>query len=97
MEIIKKHKTRHNFIILLFLFLLLATMILSLYTGKYAVSIKEISQILFYRIINKTGFWDPMTENVILGLRLPRILATVLVGSSLSISGAAYQGIFKTL
>ena len=95
MEIIKKQRTKHNFIILLFLFLLLATMLLSLYTGKYAVSIKEISQILFYRTINKTGTWDPMTENVILGLRLPRILATVLVGSSLSISGAAYQGIFK--
>ena len=33
--------------------------------------------------------------NVVLGLRVPRILASVVVGGALSMSGAAYQGIFK--
>jgi len=36
-----------------------------------------------------------MTVNVVLGLRLPRILAAIFVGAALSISGSAYQGIFK--
>jgi iron complex transport system permease protein len=36
-----------------------------------------------------------MTVNVVLGLRIPRILASVIVGGALSMSGAAYQGIFK--
>lgn len=36
-----------------------------------------------------------MMENVVLRLRLPRILAAVVVGASLSLSGATYQGIFR--
>ena len=36
-----------------------------------------------------------MTQNVVMGLRVPRILASVIVGGALAMSGAAYQGIFK--
>ena len=34
-------------------------------------------------------------ENVVINIRLPRVIAAVLVGSSLSVSGATYQGIFR--
>ena len=33
--------------------------------------------------------------NVIENLRIPRIIAAILVGAALSVSGAAYQGVFK--
>jgi len=36
-----------------------------------------------------------MTVNVVMRLRMPRILASVLVGAALSVSGAVYQGVFK--
>jgi len=36
-----------------------------------------------------------MDENVIFDVRLPRILAATVVGASLALSGAVYQGIFK--
>ena len=39
--------------------------------------------------------WGPETEVVVLSIRLPRILAALLVGSALSVSGAAYQGLFR--
>ena len=39
--------------------------------------------------------WDAMAENVIYTLRLPRVAAAILVGGSLSLSGASYQGVFK--
>ena len=36
-----------------------------------------------------------MAQNVILEVRLPRILGALLVGASLAVAGAAYQGIFR--
>ena len=63
--------------------------------GKYPVTAGESLQILFGRIFGYTGDWDPLTENVIWGLRVPRILASLLVGGALAVSGAAYQGVFK--
>lgn len=34
-------------------------------------------------------------KGVVFTLRLPRMIGAVLVGSALSLSGAAYQGVFK--
>jgi len=39
--------------------------------------------------------WDARMENVILQIRLPRILLACLVGGCLSAAGAAYQGVFQ--
>ncbi|MCL2068758.1 MAG: iron ABC transporter permease, partial [Oscillospiraceae bacterium] len=41
------------------------------------------------------GDSSEMTVNVVMSLRVPRILASVLVGAALSASGAVYQGVFK--
>ena len=38
---------------------------------------------------------DDVQQNVVLNLRLPRVLAAVLVGAALSAAGTAYQGIFR--
>jgi iron complex transport system permease protein len=39
--------------------------------------------------------WKPTHETIILMIRMPRNLLAVLVGASLSVAGAIYQGIFK--
>jgi len=39
--------------------------------------------------------WDPRMENVIIQIRLPRILLACLVGGCLSAAGASYQGVFQ--
>jgi iron complex transport system permease protein len=39
--------------------------------------------------------WTDQMANVVLNVRLPRILAALLVGSALSLSGAVYQGVFR--
>jgi len=77
-------------IILLFICIVLAACV-----GKYPVSPKESLQIMLQAFLGKAGSPDDMTWNVVLGLRVPRILASVVVGTSLSMSGAVYQGIFK--
>lgn len=53
--------------------------LISLFLGRYS--------------INLTDFNDSL--NIILKVRLPRILAAVLIGAALSVCGAVYQGIYK--
>ena len=76
---------------LLLLAILLVCIVLAACVGKYPVSPGESLQIMLGRTENTSE----MTVNVVLGLRVPRILASVIVGAALSMSGAAYQGIFK--
>ncbi len=70
---------------------LVCAIVLAVCAGKYRVSPGESLSIL---LGNRADF-EEMTVNVVMGLRVPRILASVLVGAALSVSGAAYQGIFK--
>lgn len=74
---------------------LAALAVVSLCAGKYSVSAGETISILGRAIFHKDQTADPMKVNVVLGLRLPRVLASALVGAALSLSGACYQGIFK--
>ncbi len=75
--------------------LLLITIVLAVCVGKYQVSPAESLHIIFSSLINQASGHPQMTENVVLGLRIPRILISVLAGAALAASGAAYQGIFK--
>jgi len=70
---------------------LLCGIVLAVCAGKYTVTPIESIRIL----LGITEGSEEMTVNVVMGLRVPRILASILVGASLSMSGAAYQGIFK--
>lgn len=74
---------------------LLILIVLTICIGKYNVKPSESLQILFKSIFNLKQDSSEMTVNVILGLRLPRVIASILVGIALSISGASYQGIYK--
>ena len=74
---------------------LFALVIFSVCIGKYPVSAKESLSIIIREITFQEQVADSMTVNVVLGLRLPRILVSIFVGAALSISGATYQGIFQ--
>ena len=63
--------------------------------GKYQVTPGETLHIIFSKLTGREPDWTPLTESVIFGLRMPRILASIVVGAALSLSGAAYQGIFR--
>ena len=81
---------RNKLISVLLIVLLVALVIVSLCSGKY-----EISPLDSIKAILGNNDIDKMTTNVVLGLRLPRIIAAIIVGAALSVSGAAYQGLFK--
>lgn len=89
-------KTKRSWPVQLLLFLcILVCIVLAACVGKYPVSPEESLNIMLSALLGKTGNASEMTVNVVLGLRVPRILASVIVGGALSMSGAAYQGIFK--
>lgn len=80
----------------LFLLAALAVCVVwSMCVGKYPITPLESLQILYANVFGLAAPTDQMAENVVMGLRLPRILAAVVIGAALSMSGATYQGIFK--
>ncbi|NMA18522.1 MAG: iron ABC transporter permease [Clostridiaceae bacterium] len=74
---------------------LLCGVVLAVCVGKYPVTPKESLRILINATFQQPIEASDMTVNVVLGLRIPRILASVFVGAALSVAGAAYQGIFQ--
>ncbi|HRR22266.1 MAG: FecCD family ABC transporter permease [Desulfomonilia bacterium] len=70
---------------------------LSLTLGKYPVGIGDMAAFFLY----KTAGAGPMgvadaelMENLLFDIRLPRILAAMLIGAALSTSGASFQALF---
>ena len=88
-----KEASISKFVILTIILFLLV--VLTLCIGKYEISIKDSLSILTKAIFMRPQTANEMSVSVVLKLRLPRILVSILVGAALSISGACYQGIFK--
>jgi iron complex transport system permease protein len=71
--------------------------LISLYLGKYRVPLTDILSFSAWKFF---GFGELAEEkrnllaNIILDIRLPRIMAAVLIGASLSVSGTAFQALF---
>jgi iron complex transport system permease protein len=77
--------------------------VVSLFLGRYDVSPVHVIELLAAPVVNLLPAniihidptWTATEENVIYQIRLPRVIAAVLVGAGLAIAGAAYQGLFK--
>lgn len=81
------------------LFILLAG--IDLGVGSYSVSVREVYAALidhiYGAITGGTLGWcdDPITDSVVWNQRLPRILAAIVVGVGLAVTGAAMQSMLK--
>jgi iron complex transport system permease protein len=67
---------------------------MSLTFGRFPISLAEIGQ-LFLPFCHIENANTEQIHTVIFNIRLPRIIAAFLVGGTLSITGAAYQGMFR--
>jgi len=76
--------------------LLIVLILISMMIGNYELSISDLGAITNNLLGRdyETLFNNP-DWSVLYYIRLPRILTVVLVGAALSISGAAYQNIFR--
>ncbi|WP_269746295.1 FecCD family ABC transporter permease [Sulfurospirillum arsenophilum] len=76
--------------------ILVASSLISLALGRYEINPNTLMQLLLWKALNiGTAPHDVMLlSNIIFDIRLPRILAVVLVGAALSVSGGAFQAMF---
>jgi len=83
----------------LFLFMmglgLLLTLVAVLAIGPVSIDVLTVAKILCAGIIDIPKTWPDNFREIILNVRLPRILLGILVGSALGISGCAMQGLFR--
>jgi iron complex transport system permease protein len=80
--------------------LALATLVaalLALTIGRYPIGLSDIGEFVGAMLGLEPTPQDrfDLLHNLLIEIRLPRILAAVLIGSSLSSSGAAFQAIFR--
>ena len=88
-EMLELEERRAGIRLLLLFLVLAAGFIASLAVGRYYIPVSEILAAF------SGGQVADKTSQVLMVVRLPRVLAAVLVGGAMSVSGAAYQGMFK--
>lgn len=69
--------------------------LLSLVMGRFFIPVQEVWNILLSRFLVIPITWDASMYNVVMEIRLPRVLGAILVGVALAVSGTAYQGVFR--
>ena len=83
--------------IIVSLVVLLSFATLSLLWGQYPIDFHTFIAYLGFKLFGIAG-GDPSTfallDNIILQIRLPRVLLAILIGSSLATSGAVFQAMF---
>ncbi len=68
---------------------LLVVIVLSMMVGRYPIKPEQLWNIITGNTV------DDVTKMVFFEVRLPRMIAAILIGAALSISGASYQGILR--
>src|SRR5690625_4779120 len=78
-------------------FLAIFTILLGTSIGTVSVPFSSIIQIVLSKIVPgiSLGTVEPMHANIVWNIRLPRVLLSGLVGASLAIAGAAFQGLLR--
>lgn len=74
---------------------LLFTIIGSICLGRYPISFRSLSGILFSLFVDLEPFWTGTEAALLLYHRLPRVLLACLVGAALASAGVSYQGVFQ--
>ena len=78
----------------LFILALLAAMLLCVCVGSVSVAPKDTLTAIFCALLGKPAPAG-VAKNIIVNVRLPRVMNVALVGASLSLCGAAMQGLLK--
>ncbi|HJJ50299.1 MAG TPA: iron ABC transporter permease [Methanocorpusculum sp.] len=81
-----------------FVLLILAALVcilVSFGVGRFSISLYDVILIFLSHIFPIPETWDYAMYSVVINIRLPRVIAALLVGAALSTAGAAYQGIFQ--
>ena len=96
------NKNRMNYIrivrrIVLGLIVILGICIVASSLGAVNIPLTDTLAIAINKLIGirVKSNWPEVSESILVNLRFPRIILAGIVGAALSISGAAYQGLFR--
>ena len=90
-----KNRGRFWLVMLVLLLCLVGLFFLSFLIGTYPIGPAAVWDIIRSRFMAVAVYWEDVMAQIVLQVRLPRILLGILVGGALSISGASYQTLFK--
>lgn len=90
-----KARKNKNLIIIVLSIITLSIFLLSFTIGRYGIPLSQLINIVIGKLFNLPVTWSKSEEMVLFQIRVPRIFAAILIGTALSVSGAAYQGLFK--
>lgn len=88
-------KTSYKSIYLLLALILLASLVFSAGTGAVYLPFSEILDLVRHHFGDNRVSVNPVHEGLFFQIRLPRTVLCVLVGASLSVSGALMQSLFR--
>lgn len=94
----QKHtRNRKSFLYLTALtFLALISILISIRHGVHPLTWADLGQFVDPKLFKETASVAPsVVQTLVWEIRLPRVLAALLIGGGLSIAGASYQGIFR--
>jgi iron complex transport system permease protein len=74
---------------------LFAGLALAFTLGRYPVSLADMFDVVASRLSGRASGVPQAVQDVVLLVRGPRVLAAVLVGAALAVSGTAFQGLFR--
>ena len=79
--------------------LLFFSILVSLSLGSAKIALLDVWRILLHQVpfLNQfiTADWSSADEQIILQVRLPRVVLAILVGASLAVAGTGFQGILR--
>lgn len=89
------HRRRNFIFAVVLIAVVFALFIIGLGMGRSSVTPADVVGILGQHFFGLSGDYPAASVNIVCNIRLPRVIAALLVGAALAISGASYQGIFK--
>lgn len=77
--------------------ILVVSMLMGISIGTVQVPVTTILKTIFAAISHTSisDSVDPMYENIVMNVRLPRVMLSGIIGASLAIAGAAFQGLLR--
>ncbi|MDU8924374.1 iron ABC transporter permease [Pasteurellaceae bacterium LIM206] len=81
--------SKYSFGLIALIILLVIAALSALSVGRFYIAPQEV----IHTLLLENG--NDVQNNIIFNLRLPRMLAAILIGAALAIAGVTYQGIFR--
>ncbi len=87
--------TRKKLVYILLIIGPLVCVVASLFIGRYPITIADVTGVLWSKLTQNPSGIPEKYYAIIWEIRMPRAIVGALVGGSLAISGAAFQGLFR--